>query len=96
MAAKHGADRSLLQVMIPDALPDAFEKVLHYIYTDRIDFSDRTDNKEVVRLMMDIFQMAVQYSIKRLENVSIYYLELKICKNNVLDALYYADKMEYV
>lgn len=57
--------------------------------------SDRSDNKEIVRLMMDIFQLAVQYLIKRLENVSIHYLELKISKGNVLDALYYADKMEY-
>lgn len=55
--------------------------------------SDRTDNKEVVRLMMDIFQLAVQYLITRLENISIHYFELKISKNNVLDALFYADKM---
>lgn len=31
------ADRPILDVKIPDALPEAFEKVLHYIYTDRID-----------------------------------------------------------
>lgn len=104
----------ILEVRIPDALPEAFEKVLHYIYTDRIDckflsidkthnffhvwifftVTDRTDNKEIVRLMMDIFQLAVQYLITRLENVSIHYLELKISKSNVLDALYYADKMK--
>lgn len=28
---------TVLDVKIPDALPEAFEKVLHYIYTDRID-----------------------------------------------------------
>lgn len=56
--------------------------------------SDRTDNKEIVRLMMDIFQLAVLYLIARLENVSIQYLELKISKSNVLDAYYYADKMK--
>lgn len=56
--------------------------------------SDRTDNKDIVRLMMDIFQLAVEYLITRLENVSIHYLELKISKSNVLDALYYADKMK--
>lgn len=28
---------TMLDVKIPDALPEAFEKVLHYIYTDRID-----------------------------------------------------------
>lgn len=31
------SDRPILEVKIPDALPEAFEKVLHYIYTDRID-----------------------------------------------------------
>lgn len=62
--------------------------------TVNIIVSDRTDNKEIVRLMMDIFQLAVQYLITRLENVSIHYLELKISKSNVLDALYYADKMK--
>lgn len=45
--------------------------------------------------MMDIYQLAVQYLIPRLEHVSIQYLELKISKSNVLDALYYADKMKY-
>lgn len=44
---------------------------------------------------MDIYQLAVQYLIPRLEHVSIQYLELKISKTNVLDALYYADKMKY-
>lgn len=40
---KHNEDsddvpkRPILDVKIPDALPDAFEKVLSYIYTDRID-----------------------------------------------------------
>lgn len=29
-------DRPLLEVKISDAVPDAFEKVLNYIYTDRI------------------------------------------------------------
>lgn len=46
--------------------------------------------------MMDIYQLAAQYLIPRLENVSVQYLEFKISKSNVLDALYYADKMEYV
>lgn len=31
------SDRPFLEVKIADALPEAFEKVLHYIYTDRID-----------------------------------------------------------
>lgn len=30
-------DRPILEVKLPDATPEAFEKVLNYIYTDRID-----------------------------------------------------------
>lgn len=30
-------DCPILEVKIPDALPEAFEKVLYFIYTDRID-----------------------------------------------------------
>ena len=46
--------------------------------------------------MMDIYQMAVLFLIPRLEQVCIQYLEFKISKQNVLDALYNADKMKYV
>lgn len=45
--------------------------------------------------MMDIYQLAVQYLIPRLEQVCIQYLEFKISKQNVLDALFNADKMRY-
>jgi BTB/POZ domain len=31
------AERPILEVTLPEALPEAFEMVLHYIYTDRID-----------------------------------------------------------
>lgn len=34
------SDRPILEVKIADALPEAFEKVLNYIYTDRIDCKD--------------------------------------------------------
>lgn len=44
---------------------------------------------------MDIYQLAVQYLIPRLEQVCIQYLEFKISKQNVLDALFNADKMRY-
>lgn len=31
------SDRPMLEVKLPDAVPEAFEMVLNYIYTDRID-----------------------------------------------------------
>lgn len=51
-------------------------------------------SRRIVILIMDIYQLAVQFLIPRLEQVCIQYLEYKISKQNVLDALYNADKME--
>lgn len=86
------AESPLLEVKIPKIIPDAFEMVLHYIYTDRIDFKDPFSNK-IVTSMMDVYQLAVEFVIPRLEQLCIQYLEFKISKENVLDALYNADRM---
>lgn len=43
--------------------------------------------------MMDIYQLAVLFCIRSLENICLQYLEMKISKNNVLDALFNANKM---
>lgn len=37
-------DRPMLEVKLPDAMPEAFEKVLNYIYTDRIDCKHTTNS----------------------------------------------------
>lgn len=42
--------------------------------------------------MMDVYQLATQFSIPRLEQLCVQYLEFKINKNNVLDALYNSDR----
>lgn len=102
----------LLEVKLPVIIPEAFEMVLHYIYTDRIDCSycpiwnrdcqikidillpvkDPFSNKIVVS-MMDVYQLAVEFLIPRLEQLCVQYLEFKISKDNVLDALFNSDKM---
>lgn len=48
---------------------------------------------KIVLLMMDVYQLAVQFYIPRLEQLCVQYLEFKISKTNVLDALYNADRM---
>lgn len=47
------SDRPILEVKIPDALPEAFEKVLNYIYTDRIDC------KFVIKLNQSNYSMKI-------------------------------------
>lgn len=108
----------MLEVRLPSVEPEAFELLLSYIYTDRIDCKffvlkkiklrllrnynllqitilstvNEQHNNRIVILVMDIYQLAVEYLIRSLENVCLQYLEFKISKLNVLDALYNADK----
>lgn len=62
-----------------------------YIFTVK---DELISNNKIVLLMMDIYQLAEQFDIPRLEQVCLQYLEMKILKSNVLDALYNADKMK--
>ncbi|KAG1650537.1 Leucine-zipper-like transcriptional regulator 1 [Nymphon striatum] len=80
----------ILKVELEDAVPEAFEFVLTYIYTDRIDPTkkncDAFSNK-IVLLMMDVYRIAVQLQMTRLEQLCIQYLEATIHDRNVLVAL---------
>ncbi|XP_032684276.1 leucine-zipper-like transcriptional regulator 1 isoform X2 [Odontomachus brunneus] len=94
-------DLPLLEVKLNDAVPEAFEMVLNYIYTDRIDPTKRTDDassskvedpqsNRIVLLMMDVYRLAVQFNMKRLEQLCVNYLEATISHANVLVALHNA------
>ncbi|XP_011865569.1 PREDICTED: leucine-zipper-like transcriptional regulator 1 isoform X2 [Vollenhovia emeryi] len=83
-----------LEVRLQDAVPEAFKMVLNYIYTDRIDPTKRPDDKaedpqsnRIVLLMMDVYRLAVQFNMERLEQLCVNYLEATISHANVLDAL---------
>ncbi|XP_026473112.1 leucine-zipper-like transcriptional regulator 1 [Ctenocephalides felis] len=90
------SDLPFLEVKLPDASSDAFEMVLNYIYTDRIDPTEKIKDpfsNQIVLLMMDVYQLAEQFYIPRLEQLCIQYLEFTILPCNVLEALHNADKM---
>ncbi|KYM96376.1 Leucine-zipper-like transcriptional regulator 1 [Cyphomyrmex costatus] len=84
---------SLLEVRLKDAVPEAFKMVLNYIYTDRIDpkrLDDRIEDPQsnrIVLLMIDVYRLAEQFHMKRLEQLCINYLEATISHTNVLEAL---------
>jgi len=68
--------------------------VLNYIYTDHIDPTKRPDEKvedpqsnHIVLLMMDVYRLAVQFNMERLEQLCVNYLETTISDANVLEAL---------
>ncbi|CAB0044613.1 unnamed protein product [Trichogramma brassicae] len=84
----------ILQVRLQDAVPEAFEMVLNYIYTDRIDPTKKIEDplsNRIVLLMMDVYRLAVQFNMRRLEQLCVHYLEATISHANVLEALRNAD-----
>ncbi|KAH8386439.1 hypothetical protein KR093_000577 [Drosophila rubida] len=87
-----GGDRvPMLEVRLAHASPEAFEIILNYIYTDRIDLKD-SYSKNIIILITDIYQLAGLFTMPRLAQGCIQYLEYKINQVNVLEALYNADK----
>jgi len=84
-------DCPVLEVRLTDAEPAAFRMVLDFIYTDQIDPTygrrERHATNEVVLSMMQVYMLAVQFLLKRLETLCISYLEQSINHRNVLDAL---------
>ncbi|CAK9800483.1 Leucine-zipper-like transcriptional regulator 1 [Anthophora quadrimaculata] len=94
-------DMPLLEVRLEDAVPEAFEMVLNYIYTDRIDPTRRSEDgsnnrvedplsNRIVLLMMDVYRLALQFNMKRLEQLCVQYLKATISHANVLEALHNA------
>merc|ERR1719500_2461028 len=81
-----------------EAEPAAFRMVLDYIYTDQIDptkgYRERHQSNEVVLSMMQVYMLAVQFHMKRLENLCINYLEASVNHKNVLVALKNASQLK--
>lgn len=92
-------DIPLLEVKLSDASPEPFEMVLDYIYMDCIDPTKRAKEGEdpfsnrIVLLMMDVYRLAVQFEMTRLEQLCVQYLNATICLKNVLVALHNANNL---
>jgi hypothetical protein len=91
-------DCPVLEVRLPEAEPTAFRMVLDFIYTDQIDPTrgrrEQHATNGVVLAMMQVYMLAVQFYMKRLENLCIGYLEASIHHRNVLDALKNASQLK--
>ncbi|KAL0270801.1 UNVERIFIED_CONTAM: hypothetical protein PYX00_008093 [Menopon gallinae] len=91
------SDIPLIQIKLPEAVPEAFEMVLNYIYTDKIDPTKKVEDSNpnrIVLLMMDVYRLACEFHMKRLEQLCIQYLESTINHQNVLSALHYANNLK--
>ena len=91
-------DCPVLEVRLSEADPDAFKMVLDFIYTDQIDPTrgnrEKHQSNEVVLSMMQVYMLAVQFRMNRLENLCINYLESSINHKNVLVALKNASQLK--
>lgn len=78
----------LVEIEFPDANPEAFDLILDYIYMDSIDPTKRGGLPiENVLRMMDVYRLAVEFGMTRLDNLCVQYLNSLINMANVLEAL---------
>lgn len=79
--------------MFEDTVPKAFKVVLNYIYTDSIclhKINTNVDLKETVLLLIDVYHLATDFKMKRLEQLSLNYFLKFLNLSNVIAALRYA------
>lgn len=79
------AELPQLEVFLPNVSPKPFSMVLHYIYTDVIDLQHISDKKIVA--ILNVYVLAQEFNMPSLEHLCMQYLELKISKTNVLEAI---------
>ncbi|XP_062590839.1 uncharacterized protein LOC134252384 [Saccostrea cucullata] len=73
--SKLTSQRTLLEVNIPDFEPDTIRKMLMFIYTDDVDF----DNRSTLKL----FQAASKYKIEDLKKTCFYKMQAELSRENV-------------
>ncbi|XP_033627640.1 leucine-zipper-like transcriptional regulator 1 [Asterias rubens] len=89
-----------LQIPIKNTRPEAFQLLLWFVYTDKADHrpqgiqnsSDKTT--EFLLLLMDVYKLALEFSMSRLEHMCIHYLSVSITHCNVLQVLQGASKLK--
>ncbi|XP_045503347.1 leucine-zipper-like transcriptional regulator 1 homolog [Colias croceus] len=85
--------RPQLTVILPEATPEAFRMVLNYIYTDRIDPTEKDEDPAspaTILLVMEVLRLALRLSIPRLRGLCARFLRANLCYGNVLPALHAA------
>nr|XP_054748886.1 leucine-zipper-like transcriptional regulator 1 [Lytechinus pictus] len=87
----------IAQVHVIDARPEAFEVLLWFLYTDKVDsklqgFDDR--NTDFLLLLMDVYRLSKQFSLRKLEYMCVHYLWVSIGHCNVLQVLQYSDRLQ--
>ncbi|XP_026727565.1 leucine-zipper-like transcriptional regulator 1 isoform X2 [Trichoplusia ni] len=79
-----------LKVLLPEATPEAFNMVLNYIYTDRIDPTEKDEDPAspgTVLLVLQVLRLALRLCVPRLRGLCARFLRHQLGYGNVLQAL---------
>ncbi|XP_012940916.1 leucine-zipper-like transcriptional regulator 1 [Aplysia californica] len=92
-------DSGKLEVFLVDKDPGAFEMILSYIYTDKIQPSvkgaeGQDCNNHVILAMMEVYRLSLQLHMGRLQQLCVQFLEASIGIKSVLFALHNAARLQ--
>ncbi|PAA55362.1 hypothetical protein BOX15_Mlig010006g2, partial [Macrostomum lignano] len=76
-----------LRVRLPETDPTAFRLILSFVYTDQlqpVENAEDMQNTATILLMMQVYQLALQFQMSRLQHVVTQYLESCINDRNVV------------
>ncbi|CAG5123341.1 unnamed protein product [Candidula unifasciata] len=82
---------------LPDKNPGAFEMILSYIYTDRIQpriKGQEPRNNDAILAMLEVYRLSLQLEMGRLQQLCVQFLEASIGIKSVLFALHNAARLQ--
>ncbi|KAG8131914.1 hypothetical protein E2320_009808 [Naja naja] len=80
---KIGRLQPLLEVTIREAEAQPFEVLMQFLYTDKIKYP-RKGHVQDVLLIMDVYKLALNFKLSRLEQLCVQYIEASVDLQNVL------------
>ncbi|XP_043356651.1 leucine-zipper-like transcriptional regulator 1 isoform X9 [Dermochelys coriacea] len=83
----------LLEVTIREADAQPFEVLMQFLYTDKIKYP-RKGHVQDVLLIMDVYKLALNFKLSRLEQLCLQYIEASVDLQNVLIVCENANKLQ--
>uniref|UniRef100_A0A2D4LLJ3 BTB domain-containing protein n=1 Tax=Micrurus spixii TaxID=129469 RepID=A0A2D4LLJ3_9SAUR len=90
---KIGRLQPLLEVTIREAEAQPFEVLMQFLYTDKIKYP-RKGHVQDVLLIMDVYKLALNFKLSRLEQLCVQYIEASVDLQNVLVVCENANKLQ--
>ncbi|XP_033009059.1 leucine-zipper-like transcriptional regulator 1 isoform X3 [Lacerta agilis] len=83
----------LLEVTIREAEAQPFEVLMQFLYTDKIKYPRKGHVTDVL-LIMDVYKLALNFKLSRLEQLCVQYIEASVDLQNVLVVCENANKLQ--